>query len=294
MLLQIMMESGKFQSKIEETLNELKKNNAELNFEIIYHGALIKDKEFVLWEKIGYNFDNKKESQYKANIFTDLDELKSLVFKLNNIDDIKLNTKYENINNKINELYNEIDKLEKEKNNILIEIKSNRLNKNFDLNDENVKNEIYQNINILNADKLNIIFQKEFEEKNYKQISDFNLDVDKKINYILKHSDKDSLELLIKEMISSMNVMQTPKLMVHYINNYSNDNEFVRDIISNKYNQYSTLLYDLVNSKLDKNMFRELLSDKNIKSFESYFEYRDKENYFEYLENLDNDYSFER
>ena len=287
MLIQIMMESGKFQSKIEETLNELKKNNTELNFEIIYHGALIKDREFVLWEKIGYNFDNKKESQYKANIFTDLDELKSLVYKLNNIDEVKLKIKYENIENKIKELNNEIIKLELEKDDLLNQIKLNRLNKNFDLNNEDNKNNIYNNINILNDDKLNIIFKKEFEEKNYKQISNFHLDVDKKINYILKYCDQNSLEQIINTMIQEKNIMQTHKLLSYYINNYSNDNNFVKDMISNKYNQYSTLLYDLTNSKLDKNMFRELLNEKELKSFESYFEYRNKEKYFEYLEDLE-------
>lgn len=294
MLIQIMMENGKFQSKIEETLKELKNNNNNLNFEIIYHGPLIKDKDLVLWEKIGYNFDNKKESQYKANIFTDLDELKNLVYKLNNIDDIKLNLKYENIENKIKELHQEIYKLEIEKNDLEIQIKLNKLNKNFDLNNENNKKYIYDNINILNEDKLNIIFKKEFEEQNYEQISKFSLDVDKKIFFILKYANtEDSLEKIINAMIKEKNIMQTHKLLAEYINNYSNDNDFVRDIISNKYNEYSTLLYDLIDTNLDKNIFRELLNEKNLKSFESYFKYKDSNKFEEYLENLE-DFSFNR
>lgn len=288
MLIQIMMDSGKFQEKIENILKELKENNKELEFEIIYHGALIKDKYFVLWEKIGYGYEeNSKPKLFKANIFTDLDELKNLVYKLNNIDEVQLKIQYENIENKIKELNQEINILELEKDNLLNQIKLNRLNKNFDLNNEDNKNNIYNNINILNDDKLNIIFQKEFKEKNYKQISTFHLDVDKKINYILKYCDQNSLEQIINTMIQEKNIMQTHKLLSHYINNYSNDNNFVKDIISNKYNQYSTLLYDLIDTKLDKNIFRELLNEKELKSFESYFEYSNKEKYFEYLEDLE-------
>lgn len=146
-----------------------------------------------------------------------------------------------------------------------------------------LKSFTYKNINILTLEELDIIFKKEFYFKNYEQIINFNLDVDKKINFILKYCNKTSLEEIISKMIDKKDIMQTPRLMCYYINNYSKDNNFIRDIIRNKYNTYATLLYNLTKSYINLSIFKELLNETDLKQLESYLKYKDLDKYNEYL-----------
>lgn len=290
MLIQIMMDDGKYQKEIEKRIKELI-GSKNISYEIIYHGPLIIDKKFVLYEKFDSEFHNSltKEQCYDHQIFRNFNELEKLFDKLENIDIVNLEKKYEALTKEINFFQKSIEEKEIERNNLKKEIQILKISKNFDLENDSKREYIYKFINILNLEYIDKIFKKEFNDKNYEQITNFTLDIDKKINFILKYCDQNSLEEIIYKMIDKKDIMQTHYLINYYIDNYSKDNDFIKDIISSKYNNYSTLLYDLTKSNIDLSIFKELLSEKDLKQFEKYFKYKDLDKYNEYLNEIEND-----